>query len=589
MIKYSKIVLKLFLCLLPSLGHGQAINWPTDQALPHYPTACFPLDVVDMDKLNFHHTAFLSSLQGAFNIPTALNCKHGAGTLYLTRTTTEGKYNWLQTADLPFHEKTFDQILALYAPRIKCALVYDPDFPLSINLATHLGARRGCVIVDPVLAQILKTENPKIDINGALVGKYKSKNAFNLRILEEIKKQEKNPPRVLLSTTPVIADGIRELAYAFNEDMFIFFMTLLKDDSQLAHKWKHKPSWVKIKPEKKPMSSLEWDKSEEKQAAEFVKSLAPNTLAMGFYEGEVRSIIDMSNHKIPTIVGTSYNNYSLWSSLREPLLKQKPADPPKEVEKKLYLNLVIGDGDNMSYVQHFLKNVFDTWKGRGKYPLNWTIAPALLDSGPVIFNYFIKAATSNDYFVAGPSGLGYFHPGKWLKGPPGSTERERDQKEAEVFWKMNGKYLDAAGLKVINVVNERTKIDDEVGATIRKFSPDLIGIVNDAVKMKNISRSYLLNNDLPVSSLEDRVTNADELRAVLEARFKELEAGSEPIFVSLTVEAWAKDQDYVNTVLDESISAGRTVVALRSDQFFPLLKDQLKQKAAKDESKYNLK
>lgn len=574
--------MNLFLFLLPSLGHGQAMNWPSDQALPHYPTACFPLDLVDTDKLNFHHTAFLSSLQGLFNVSTALNCKPGEGTLYLTRATTEGKYNWLQTVELPYQEKTFEQILAQYASRIKCALVYDPDFPLSINLATHLGARRRCVIVDPVLAQTLKTQNSKIDINGALVGKYKTKNAFNLRILEEIKKQEKNPPRVLLSNTPVIADGIRELAYALKEDMFVFYMTLLKDDSQLAYKWKNKPSWVKIKPEEKPKSSTELDKSEEKQAAEFVKSLAPNTFALGFYEGEVRSIIDMSNHKIPTLVGTSYNNYSLWSSLREPIVKQKPADPPKEVEKKLYLNLVIGDGDNMSYVQHFLKNVFDTWKGRGKYPLNWTIAPGLVDSGPVIFNHFIKSATPNDYFVAGPSGLGYFHPSKWVKGLPGSAERERDQKEAEVFWKMNGKYMDTTGLKVINVVNDRTKIDDELGATIRKFNPDLIGIVNDMVLMKNITRSYLLNDDLPVSSLEDRVTNADELRAVLEARFKELEAGSAPMFVSLTVDAWSSNQDYVNNVLDEAIHAGHPVVALRSDQFFPLLKAQLKQKATKD-------
>ncbi len=579
--------------LLGAFGaSAQTLSWPAGQALPHFPKACLPLHVVDTENLSYAQTVLLASIQGRFNAATATECRTTERrSLYLTKSVTEGKYNWLETLRIPYQNKTYDEILDEYLPLIRCALVYDEALPLTVNLATHLAARRGCVVVDTALGQALKARKPSLDVNAGLIGKYPTKYAVNNRVIEEVEKQKNRPPRILLSLTPRIADGIRELAFALNEEAFVFYMSFVGDEGPRKPKWPLDPSHGNPKdPFAYYIGLIEkfWrttaqgftDAKEVAQMATFARSLAPNTLAMGFYEGEVRSIRNMSQHKMPTVVGTSFANYSIWSSLREPLRKQNNARPnsarPMNVEKKLYLNLLVGDGDNTSYVQHHLKTVFDNWRGRGKYALNWTIAPGLADSGPALFNHFIKGATKNDDFVAGPSGLGYFHPAAWGEREAPPKEPIRDRREFDAYWRMTGDYLRKTNLRVVNVVNDRKRLTDEIGAVIRRNCPELLGIANDAVGMPDkADRAYLIDGELPVSSLEQRFTNAEEFRAVLAPLLKEFDAGTQPLFVSLTVESWQKDHSYVNAVLDELKAQGRPVEALRSDRFFPMLKQSL--------------
>lgn len=539
------------------LAFGHSLTWAPDQALPHFPKACLPLAVVDTDNLSFGKVALLSSIQGSLNAVTAANCTWAhRGSLYLTKTNTEGKLNWLDTLMVPYQNKSFDEILEQYLPEIKCALVFDPALGLSLNLATHLAARRGCVVLDPQLAALFKIKAPHVDINDALIGKYKNKYEINNRLIEEITRQKENLPRLLLSLTPKIPDGIRELAYALNEDSFVFYMTLMMDTPKT--------------------SSYDIDVNEKKQADAFAQNFAPNTLAMGFYEGEVRSIRHMSDNKVPTVVGTSYDNYSIWSSLREPIIAQKSESLELPIEKRIYLNLVVGDGDNISYIQHFLKTVFDLWTGRGEYPLNWTISPALVDAGPRLYNHFINRALPNDYFIAGPSGLGYFHPQKWIQDSPPHRNIEEDTKEFERHWQITHNYLESTGLKVINIVNDRVRITDSIGSVIRRTNPEVRGIVNDVIDLKDkADRAYLVDHELPVSSLEGRLKTADDFRLVLNDRLKELKNGSDPLFISLTVDAWNKNHEFVNTVLSDFKAKNLPVTALKSDQFFMMLKTYL--------------
>jgi hypothetical protein len=71
---------------------------------------------------------------------------------------------------------------------------------------------------------------------------------------------------------------------------------------------------------------------------------------------------------------------------------------------------VFTDGDIPSRLTRFFEagNWFDP--ARGQVPMNWGIDPALAQEFPALFEYFYTNATSNDYFVAGPSSAGYTHP-----------------------------------------------------------------------------------------------------------------------------------------------------------------------------------
>ena len=78
-----------------------------------------------------------------------------------------------------------------------------------------------------------------------------------------------------------------------------------------------------------------------------------------------------------------------------------------KLDNKAYVAVFISDGDNIQYTQRAMRRIWDrAAPHRGKVPLNWTIAPGLVDIGPGILNYYYTTATEKDCFVTGPTGMG---------------------------------------------------------------------------------------------------------------------------------------------------------------------------------------
>jgi len=76
------------------------------------------------------------------------------------------------------------------------------------------------------------------------------------------------------------------------------------------------------------------------------------------------------------------------------------------VEDKVYVTLVQSDGDAIWAMNNF-QNLNWLDEQRGKFPYTWEIQPLLIDLAPGILEHYYRTATSNDYFIAGPSGAGY--------------------------------------------------------------------------------------------------------------------------------------------------------------------------------------
>lgn len=77
--------------------------------------------------------------------------------------------------------------------------------------------------------------------------------------------------------------------------------------------------------------------------------------------------------------------------------------------KKLLI-FYVGDYDASSWLSQTTPSIWDD-PNRGKVPMMWAISPILAERVPMAWEYRVKTATPNDYFVAADNGAGYLNPG----------------------------------------------------------------------------------------------------------------------------------------------------------------------------------
>jgi hypothetical protein len=91
-----------------------------------------------------------------------------------------------------------------------------------------------------------------------------------------------------------------------------------------------------------------------------------------------------------------------------PKPRQEPATVPA-LEDRTYVCFLMSDGDNTDYVNHFMR---ERWAEpeRGALPVGWGLPPALSEAEPEVMQYYYGTATANDSFVAGSSGAAIMYP-----------------------------------------------------------------------------------------------------------------------------------------------------------------------------------
>lgn len=120
------------------------LYWPPDRALPVFPEA-YHLDAADLTALDGDQQGLLVSLQGIVN--------RTRPRLYFYWGTDPTNLEWLQTIRIPYTMSTdpwslFDR----YRSEVCGAIVYDPNVPDTINLATTLAGVHNAVIATADLA-----------------------------------------------------------------------------------------------------------------------------------------------------------------------------------------------------------------------------------------------------------------------------------------------------------------------------------------------------------------------------------------------------------------------------------------------------
>ena len=142
--------------------------------------------------------------------------------------------------------------------------------------------------------------------------------------------------------------------------------------------------------------------------------------------GQVRdcstaSALTRRRHSMFQVASVGAKNLAFFSASRPvvtPLL-QPPALPFIYNSSKVYLSIIIGDGDNVGMVKTAR---FEWMKQRLQrclppaspcLPLLWTLSPHLAHAAPDVMRWFYAAAaaTQRDFFVLPPSGHLYAYPG----------------------------------------------------------------------------------------------------------------------------------------------------------------------------------
>jgi hypothetical protein len=626
------------------------LYWPPDRALPAFPEA-FHLDAADLTALDGDQQGLLVTLQGVVN--------RTRPRLYFYWGTDPTNLEWLQTINVPYTISTqpwslFDR----YRQEIHGAIVYDPNVPDTINLATTLAGVHDAVIATVDLAK--QYQLPIIeDLRGRFtdnlsVYQYALRNVYpdlTKRLVTAIGPSNTQPASnvqwtTLLKVTAPVTDASNKATYTADLTPFLGKTSVYvqyqdaysdtgwgpsvsqvtvtadgaviasfqpgtnaelpflfdPDSSQIASggwrfadgtnyfiykftppagtktltlscvMWNQyfvtatntQPSYQVVNPlfrdyivaTKAPVFWLDPDVTQE--AALFAQILAtvePDTPYLGWFpNGDEEPGVTLCSQYSTVVVAADYfYNGSVLSGVRAPIRPSQP--PPSSVPSltnKIYLSLIMVEGDNIQYDQHRLRQIWDD-PTRGQVPLGWSISVLLNDIAPAMLHYYQRTQTANDLLVAGPSGAGYTYPVMWPTA------------DLPTYMRRSGQYMQRTGMQTLFAYNRDNSNDIPLSADIvnlyKTNIPGLQGIVYNYESASEIS----LIDGLPVAILlgvTDSASGITELASVAASW-----SGTSPLFIAAGLESWNMAPSDAKTLV---ASLGSQFEVVRPDVFFQL-------------------
>lgn len=181
---------------------------------------------------------------------------------------------------------------------------------------------------------------------------------------------------------------------------------------------------------------------------EISKWVQPNSPILGWNKGELGFVATQSAYNLPVLAADHCTNLSFYSNYKPKKLSQWHKDKIQAQDHTHYVAILMSDGDNLQWLQDNFtaKNgqpsLNEKWFGyehRGNWPMSWTMSPAALDLNPTILEYLYAEATSNDEFVAGPSGYAYANMAQY--------------QDTKSFAKATADYMKNCDLQYVNVLD----------------------------------------------------------------------------------------------------------------------------------------
>lgn len=518
----------------------QGVAWPQGQALPHF-AAPSALDTIEVQALTRDEQIAFSALQGQVN-------RKQPRIFLIDNRTDEGRLTWAQTSTFNltlatnYTRETKYDLLAKYAHELEGAVLYDSSVsPHYRNLAgTIAGLRRALPITSEIEAQCrqrgihLKT---LVDLRGMAA-------SSPIEIYEHLLTNywAQCSKRLIVSARPTERGGdfhhTRDLAAAVGAAV-VWLDARVPAERELLRK--------------------------------FYRTMqAGDAVALGWYASERSGITTASEFGIGTLPSDHYLNATVYSGMNHEV-QIPPVPKMPRLENKAYVALFISDGDNIQYAQRALRRIWDrSVAERGRFPLNWTMAPGLVDVGPALLNYYYRTATSNDCFVSGPSGMGYLMPFNTLNEPGAPVGPYlTDPARMNGYARMTGTYLQRSGLRVITIWDDATPMQR---ASYEKHCRNLYGATVQNFKDVPAVRASVVNRRVRFEKLIiPYASTAEHLQRSLTRELGRWNQDS-PLFLAYQASIWSelKPARLVELCRQISERMSNQVAFVRADHYFNL-------------------
>jgi hypothetical protein len=488
---------------------AKGLDWPADRLLPAFSTPAATIDCIDTTHASGAEVDLFASLEGIVNrMQPRIACAAKGDQL-----------DWLKIHQLPHQSADGYKVVAKYRDEITGLVVTDPDQPDTLNLATTLAGLNNELICAPELLSTLTNAPYNFQIKDDLRGRFTGK--FQVYEFLRTNCWPRCTHRVLAGLSGNVHGSLRDYLVAIQSPVVWFNPNSAEDAKALSP---------------------------------FVSGMKPvHSVYLGWWPDEGAGLEFVAKFGIPVLASDFFDNGSLFSGVVQPVTA--PAiPPPPPLENKIYVAMIFSDGDNVQYMQHFMKR---TWgnSARGSVPMGWTVSPLSVDLDPAMLNYYYQTATTNDCLVSGPSGAGYTRLNFW------KTDFLPE------YTKNSDAYLRRSGIRIITVWN---KVTDPIADSFARNCPTLLAITGQ-------EGGYYakLHDGLPVMGYPDRAGYADtvsQMKDGLASAAKKWN-GSAPVFIALQANAWN-----IGPADFQNIAAGldkNKFVVVRPDQLFMLLKQSL--------------
>lgn len=370
-----------------------------------------------------------------------------------------------------------DAVYRLAGRTLKGAVIWDPEVPASINVATTIAGVEDGVILSPGLAEkyLGKWNLPVIrDLRGMFTGKEtgsRKNDAYRWAIREYIDKGRCSPHWICLYTDSYYDRKAGQIAYVIVRDLAVKNRAFTYDLSP----------WGDEVPGDDPDQPLGTDLATYKMLLEATLRQSAGeqmTEVAGFFNFQKYS--NMPGHPskhdpVPTEWETVYliSPYNCYQNTatefcynqsfhcQAPVKRLRQIRPAagRKVENKSYLTILMADYDSAFPLYHFCPKNWDD-KARGELPLAWGINPNLIEAYPDLIAYFYETATPRDSFVADASAAGYMNPSRVQK------------KYLPLFVRHNRTFYKQADMTISGMVLDWDQPAEDVKDAFAKFSPD---------------------------------------------------------------------------------------------------------------------
>ncbi|MEI9863485.1 MAG: hypothetical protein WDN00_02810 [Limisphaerales bacterium] len=499
------------LLLTPHLSRAADLIWPANQLLPTFPAPAAVVDCIDLTSLTGDEADLFTSLQGILNrTQPRIACVHNADG--------EGKMTWLDLHNIPYVVSNGYGVIQKYRTNFTGLVVTDPNLLDTLNLATTIAGVSNQLICAPGLLNTL-TNAP-----------------YNLPIIEDLRGRFTDKYQVygyLYSNywsqcTHRLIGGLGPDLHGSFRDYFVATKTACV--------------WLD------PGTLNFTDKA---LLAKFIADVPANkSVYIGWWPSEANGLNWITAYGIPVLASDFMRNSSLFGGVTRAVnVPEIPPAPP--LQNKVYVSLLLSDGDNIQYMQHVMK----MWWGnnaRGKVPIGWTVSPLAADMDPVMMNYYWSTATTNDCLISGPSGAGYTHMQGW------------NSANLAGFAKITDSYLQRSGLRIITIWDQVTT---GVARAFATNCPTLLGLTDQ-------SGGTYTSVNLGLRTLGLTVTYSPDVNAIISGITNAAASwnGTAPMFIGAQGVPWSLTPADLLTVAN-ALDVNKYVL-VRPDHLFMLYNRQ---------------